>query len=152
MNEKLLSMVDYVLQPVKIDNFKTIKQEYYDVIKYAKLLNTSLSLGQFIRCDLDGNVLIPPTGWGSGYNPDNPLPDEYMFEWKQYQEAEERCIFKEYKANIVSNEFIEIIYGNKYDIFTYSIHDCSFHNYWDKELETIEDLVWSNIELKQEKL
>lgn len=87
---RLISMVDYVLLQVKECHLDE-NRFGNNVVKYAKLLKTPLLLGQFIPCDLEGNVLEEPFALKTdGYIGEGSLT---AIACEQYQQAQERKMF-----------------------------------------------------------
>ena len=136
----LIPLTDYVLSITpdkieysdKLDYFQTFEKLILD---YATLLKTPIELGQFMPCDLDGNVLKEPThlqkmqaGWM-----DNPI-DNNFYKVKEYNEAKERVLFK----------------GCEVETFVdYSLVKFNGDNIWVSwnKTKTIEDLTHLNLEL-----
>lgn len=99
--DKLISMVDFVLEQISERN----KEPEYDsfefmekVSNYAKFLKQPLTLGMFVPCDLDGNVLEIPHEDNSKYGNigiDGKFNNAQFFkESEEYQEAKERVLFE----------------------------------------------------------
>jgi hypothetical protein len=134
--KNLTSMTDFVLEQIELNNKKiNDDSRTLDIIdNYAQFLKTPLSLGMFIPCDEDGNVLITPTEF-------NPI---YWSE--QYKKAKEKVLFKGFEVKNHSN-FKKSI-GKKSNIF---------HVFWyqddrwvlSKGIKIIEDLARFNLELKK---
>ncbi len=97
---KLVSMVDYVLerndQKLPGGIYKHITDAFdfsSQVIKYARFLKQPLTLGMFVPCDEDGNVLEDPESTmkqGNGNVYYNAEPEDF----EEYEKAEQRCLFK----------------------------------------------------------
>lgn len=100
-DRKLISMKDYVLEQKQIwnhDNTMHASANYVTAtVNYANFLTLQLELGQFVPCDLEGNVLSEPEGFMvyKGW-----LKDDKYWEGadlkliKQYQQAKDRVIFE----------------------------------------------------------
>lgn len=93
---KLISMVGFI-EWIKFENPENfVKEDFSDgrlgkynvVYQYANFLKQPLTLGMFVPCDEDGNVLEIPTGWGNT-NVDREMTEEDYF----YQKAKERVLF-----------------------------------------------------------
>lgn len=95
---KLVSMTDYVLSQEKKGLQNTDRHlRFESILRYAKFLSQPLTLGMFVPCDLDGNVI--KLSEEHKKEPNNWSPCE--IEW--YKKAKERVLF----AN-VSYSFDEI--------------------------------------------
>lgn len=80
---ELISMTKYVLS-----NSNWYGNKYHRITQaYANFLNTELSLGMFIPCDLEGNVLEEPKAELSYLS-------FYNIRLKQFQEAKSRVLFE----------------------------------------------------------
>ena len=106
---------------------------------HAKFLQQIPTLGMFVPCDEEGNVLEEPDSIGVG--------NEFYYEraLDQYQQAEQRVIFEgwliQYKDNlqiVVSAQNMDNIYFNIDGTILYK----------SKLIKTIEDLVPYNLILK----
>jgi len=84
--KKLISMTDYVLQ-----QYEEIQQSNVfenNCFNYAKFLKQPLTLGMFVPCDLEGNIMKEPY---MVFADDNEECDDYI---KLFCEAKERCLFE----------------------------------------------------------
>ena len=102
---KLIPMTDYVHSEFD-KHLQTLKGytafDYMIKVKnYANLLSTPLTLGMFVPCDLEGNVLEEPKR--ILYKDEDGYYDEVHWEinTKEYQQAKERVLFKEQKIKEV---------------------------------------------------
>lgn len=105
-------------------------------IRNTLFLNKPLNLGQFIPCDLEGNVLWEPKEYNIifGNNRRNPLYGKQM---KQYQEAEKRVLFKGNWVFVAKrSNYFEIRKSPKGHLIRLSVND------------KIKDLVELGLELK----
>jgi len=126
---KLISMIDFVLQDKSITGIS--------IINYAYFLKKPLELWMFVPCDEYGNVL-------EEINDDYPNNIEYFEEIEQYNKAKERCLFEGFE--------IKHHHSSKKSICTF---DNFFHIFWNtndfwelsKGIFTIEDLVKYNLQL-----
>lgn len=154
MEKKLISTTDYVLEQDKVrpsyklyetDWAKEFELRFKSVVNYANFLRQPLTLGMFIACDKEGNVLEKPKKydlWLKGYFVHTQL-DKYY----QYRKAKERVLFEGF--TISEND------GSDGRFWTVSKGDVSFQ--WDSaENEffmmsgfTIESLVKYNLTLTQ---
>ena len=99
---KLISMTDFVLGTESdLDKYNPIglgydiQKRYGNIIKYANFLKQPLTLGMFVPCDEDGNVLEEPESYGlpvDRHNQGCHITEEH----DKYYEAKERVLF-EYK-------------------------------------------------------
>ncbi|NQY41969.1 MAG: hypothetical protein HRT87_01280 [Legionellales bacterium] len=74
-------------------------EKYHEIVHYQKLITLPPSLGKFIACDLEGNVLEKPVN----YERYGEIEVNGGLKWgsdcKQYQEAQNRVIFEGCKYN-----------------------------------------------------
>lgn len=136
-------MTDFVLEI--LDNDVTvsygIRDKVVEIRNYAKFLKQPLTLGMFIPCDLEGNVLVEPSFSGV-------VEDEqyYGAEMDVYQEAKERVLFED--SEIKNEIFIHdikhyyLVVNNKKIAWNYN-DEWVFY----KENNTIEDLITYNFTL-----
>jgi len=150
--KKLIKLSDYVIQSdlKKFMEVQSINHQnseranrYYNILKYAKLLQQKPTLGMFIPCDLDGNVLEEPLqGLHGNEQYEGALMDEY-------QQAKERVLFKGFKLEIENNELCFIENEEMQLNFVYlkdrKLLRCDFTSY-----RTIEDLTSYGLELNKE--
>jgi hypothetical protein len=96
---KLISMKDFVLEQLNDDRPHISDQFEWDLFNhcfvarvenYANFLNQPLTLGMFVPCDEDGDVLEEPDLDIQG-RPTNCQPDYVEF----YQQAKERVLFED---------------------------------------------------------
>jgi hypothetical protein len=136
---KLQSMTDFVLSL----DITEIKQRN-SIINYANFLKQPLTLGMFIPCDLEGNML------GKQYtknhlksiNYDGCI-DDYAL---KYKEAKERVLFKGFEILYQDSEDNCIQDKSKQAfIFDRKTKLCQSDD--GEDLKTIEDLVKYNLEL-----
>jgi len=103
---KLISMTEFVL--AKHQEYKSkilsglpLETSYKEhsklCLKYANLLNQPLTLGMFVLCDFEGNVLEEPERW-SNYDPltmrREPPKSDWWLKCDTYQKAKERVLFE----------------------------------------------------------
>ena len=84
-----MSMVDFVLENEKQPYVEGTK--YKDLVNYAKFLKQYLSLGMFVPCDDEGNVLEEPKDY------EQRLPNmmtEYNDEIYRYKQAKDKVLFE----------------------------------------------------------
>ena len=148
---ELISCEDYVLEEVKDYQRKDTLQGMADVIaegavmdrvsKYARLLKQPLTLGMFVPCDLEGNVLSEPQlhtnqigfdTWEEDYNPDDI---------KQYKQAKDRVVFEGFEVDYLDGFAVGVKNGNLLIRFWFdghiSINTVEFN---EPEVKSISDL------------
>lgn len=135
---KLVSMTNFILETAfgYGNEFMTAQQFCNKVIKYAEFLKQPILIGQFVPCDLDGNILEKP----NNYN------DKIIWlegENRVYQEAEYRVIFKDFlimetRPNPEYTKSISHL-SSLFNVFWFS----NITQQWiiSKGLRTVEDLV-----------
>jgi len=139
--EKLISMTDFVLEQ---DKKASLGGAYDKIVRYAKFLKQSLTLGMFVPCDENGNVL-------EEINEDYPNNVEYFEEIEQYNKAKKRCLFEGFECNyfdlggaeITNKSSFEIINKDNIQICIYKSKPNYFiwNNTNGKEHPIIEDLI-----------
>jgi len=106
--EKLLSNTEFgfYVRELEINDHKKLElRESYDFF-----LKQSLTLGMFVPCDLDGNVLKEPKMWKTwlevyGYNIEGKTKGRYTSQLEarrdclKYQEAKDRVLFDGFSFN-----------------------------------------------------
>lgn len=137
---KLLSMLNFVLKQNEI--LKTYKNHdktplFERCVFYAKFLKQPLTLGMFVPCDLDGNVLEEPLHIEL-YEGDN-----YDSDCKKYQQAKERIIFKGFKFDFEITEIIGVV-NDSYRMWFYKDGNININS---KKAKIIEDLIPYNLTL-----
>lgn len=93
---KLISMTDFVLKFGKETNRDNYEKAYDKISSYARFLKQPLTLGMFVPCDSDGNVLTKNTMSEDTCEDDC---DHYncvkeMNQCISYQEAKDRVLFE----------------------------------------------------------
>ena len=99
---KLINMVDFVLDQGNPSN--TDSQFTDKVMAYANFLKQPLTLGMFVPCDLDGNILQKEIGADF-------LSDHDMDKFLEYEESKERILFQGW--NVEEKCVDSIVIGNK---------------------------------------
>lgn len=93
---KLISMTDFVQEQIsKISKQDTSGYLHQILSEYANFLKQDLTLGMFVPCDEEGNVLEEKDFYQKGVNRDEHT--SYMKALKQYQQAKERVLFEGYE-------------------------------------------------------
>lgn len=87
---KLVSMTEFVIEFMNNSelNDKEILNTFY---KYANFLNKPLTLGIFVPCDEDGNVLIEPSTQNYLHGQDSFVYNRLN---RDYKAAKERVLFE----------------------------------------------------------
>jgi len=147
--EKLISMTDFVIS-MREDKEKDNIRKFWACERYASFLKQPLTLGMFVPCDLDGNVLEEHMHIFSD-NPDKSLSKMYQKQPEviEYHEAKKRCLFEGFEVYRKDKFGTTIFFEQCYIIF------CSKNTFLGKFkndriynknlLYTIEDLVKYNI-------
>ena len=139
---KLISMTDYVIKKANEDrpcDRGAILQEISD---YADFLKQTLTLGMFIPCDENENVLNPKK-----FTIDNhPIFDGGVL----YQEAKQRVIFEEFKIIDQCEDYFQI----ETEYYNFRITFCNGEINVDNSIDefivnTIEDLIEFEITLTE---
>lgn len=112
--DKLIGMTDFVLWHAENFNFNTDDlYSFNDVINYANFLKQPLTLGMFVPCDADGNIMEEPVNyniWGELHYNNGENNGTIGFEdHLKYQEAKDRVLF-EGKPNVrtTGNPYIRL--------------------------------------------
>ena len=139
---KLISMTAFVLEREMSD--KTIMKRFVEICDYANFLNQHLTLGMFVPCDEDGNVLEQPTAKNSLNTIDHDL------RLMNYKEAKDKVLFEgfEYaKTHSIGMEKVLDLFVFPYTETKIGLTKKSegFRTWF--KLEKIEDLVQCNLTL-----
>lgn len=109
---KLIPMTDFVLEQVVKMESKEIT--YLRIFNYAKFLKQPLTLGMFVPCDENGNILENPFK-------ENGRPARGIYE--KYQKAKEKVLFKGfyYQSNFSQkqNELYEYVRNEHPHVFSF---------------------------------
>lgn len=97
-------MSDFVLntQNKEITVSYGYRNKLSEITNYAKFLKKPLTLGMFVCCDKDGNVMIHPCE--KGFLGSQEM--QYDFYKKKYQEAKERVLFEGFSFNKKKEQII----------------------------------------------
>ena len=127
--KQLIKMSDYVLEQIeKLKNSEiNILQFRNNIEAYANFLKKPLTIGMFVACDDEGNVLEDIIGNGMIHN--------YSEKVKQYQQAKAKVLF-EVNFNVIDRKTYKILTLDGKNIWVS----------WNKS-KTIEDLIPYNLEL-----
>lgn len=100
---KLISMTDFVLGYSQ--NSKTGYEAGYNALvglrifkNYAQFLKQPLTLGMFVPCDEDGNVLDSPRNANKDSLAYDWLHEQYRYKEAIYQQAKERVLFERFSV------------------------------------------------------
>ena len=116
---KLISMTDFVLEQSELKTKNTefelgLLKSVQLIYNYANFIKQPLTLGMFVPCDLDGNVLeeIDEVDGSITYNCDEL--DFLNTKICEYQQAKDRVIFDgfSFSNNILYNSFQTIEFMN----------------------------------------
>lgn len=111
-------MKDYVLERIKLTvhggRGTTATKHLMAVVNYANLLNEPPSLGKFVPCDLEGNVLSEPERSDCQIYGQPKMEElQYEIRLKQYQQAKDRVVFDGFRIenSTITNDIIGIGQG-----------------------------------------
>ena len=131
--KKLISMTDYVLErSLKDISEYTITEAFKDgakvmneIFNYAKFLKQPLKLEMFIACDDEGNVLEEPEQFQEWLNSDHYFnaSESICHQCRMFQQAKEKVLFEGF--------------------------DLQTANFWLYAQETIEDLIYYDLQLTE---
>ena len=103
---KLQSMTDYVLWLEQNKGY--LPDFHFSCIKYAKFLKRPLTLGMFVPCDLDGNIIEQPCDI---INTDGCRDCAC----KEYKKSQERVLFKGFELDFKS-DYTTIVWNKEIDV------------------------------------
>ena len=129
--KKLTGMTAYIKE--KEEN-KWFSKRYINIAAHATFLTSVPTLGMFVACDLEGNILEEPEFHEP--NNENEIGD-YDELRHQYQQAKSRVIFKGFDADGYSVE------NGRTDVFYKVANGWLLY----PAIKTIEDLVPYNLEM-----
>lgn len=141
------TMTDFVLDSIKEYQQKNDGTRLFsvkpidDIEKYAKLLSQPLTLGMFVPCDEEGNVLKG--------KPLSPAEDSDWIKWENEQEdyfkALDKVIFEGFEIKDLGDKLYRL--SNENEGFT-----LIFRNFNDRmlslECKSVEDLIQYKLKLK----
>lgn len=131
---KLISMIYFVLEQL---GTKQSSSEFKEVVKnYASFLKQPLTLGMFVPCDNEGNVLEEPQTEFK-YLKGSTGEDIQ----KEYQKAKERVLFDGFGTRINNTSAVQLTNAEKSSIFFF--HERSLFYVMGDEYckKKIEDLI-----------
>ena len=148
---KLISMTDFVLQQVKnapLQEYNQVNETFVNkVVAYAEFLKQSLKLQMFVACDEDDEILFPITLGGQRIIYDEFVHDSTMDKVKEYDEAEKRVLFKDFRIieNNSKSHPKTVQFQNLLNPFWFLTETNSWHI--SKGLKTLEDLIEFKLDL-----
>jgi len=94
-------MIEYVLDSKNhlSSDSSQIQVRLNKILYYAEFLKQPLTLGMFVPCDLESNVLEEPNSNDDYYKDANGISENYFIDFKEYQKAKERVLFKGFKVD-----------------------------------------------------
>ena len=146
--KQLIKMSDYVLEQIeKLKNSEiNILQFRNNIEAYANFLKQPLTIGMFVPCDDDGNVLEEPKCIYIYKTQPFECSSDEMYRCRKYLEAKEKVLFKgfEVKEEVFVHGKIHYFIQKEDNKVMYN-----FNNEWVVygKLKTIEDLIPYNLEL-----
>ena len=127
---KLISMTEFVLEQREKRNKDNIR--FLDCEKYANFLNQPLTLGMFIPCDEDGNVLKEPKNNG------NQSTEFFSVAFDKYQQAKDKVLFERFFDTINAPQYSHYISDGMQSVFYMSKNGSTYKNILG--MKKIEDL------------
>ena len=144
--KQLIKMSDYVLEQIeKLKNSEiNILQFRNNIEAYANFLKKPLTIGMFVPCDDDGNVLEEPKCIYIYKTQPFECSSDEMYRCRKYLEAKAKVLFKGFDVDFEDGIIIPFL--GKYPIVFF---DNSDSNKWilSDKFKTIEDLIPYNLEL-----
>jgi len=100
--KKLVSMTEFVLQLGETSTFDMDKGDWFyketekldEIRAYAKFLKTPLTLGMFVPCDEDGNVLEEPLQEHYSDCTEEQNAKDWLYNIEKYQLAKDKVLFE----------------------------------------------------------
>ena len=158
----LIGSTDYILEQtknIKTACFKTAHIPLNNLAERAAFLKQTPTLGMFVPCDEDGNVLEEPDHLNykhiNGFNEivfiSQSKQNKYHSDCDEYQKAQSKVIFKGFEVKYFDLGGGEITSKSSFEIIKGDLQICVYKaipNYfiWNK-FKTIEDLVPYNLEM-----
>lgn len=104
---KLIGMREFVLENIENNTGKMkiggAAKSLHQINEYAHFLSQPLTLGMFVPCDLDGNVLEEPKCMYIYNTQRFECSSEEMYQCRKYNEAKERVLFEGFEYDPVSS-------------------------------------------------
>ena len=144
--KKLISMADFVLELGKTNQIDLSNEAFIDVfLNYANFLKQPLTLGMFVPCDDDGNVLEEPDRWDDYVKaPESFDGNKEWYNLYAYEQAKERVLFEGFSLQYQSSYTI-VVDNEKHEV-KFRIRDTQIFT-----IETLvnKDLTLTSSALKQ---
>lgn len=146
-------MTDFVLheERFKEDSDTAI----FKVTNYAQFLKQPLTLGMFVPCDADGNVLEKPKDFNDFlFNSDTSTPtkDYYVIHGKhinEYYQAKERILFEGFEIKDYPDVISFYTSWGYFDWDKEFLHFIDIENNYSTTIETVENLLKYRLELTE---
>ncbi|KUY28046.1 hypothetical protein [Elizabethkingia ursingii] len=144
MENKLISMTDFVLSKERASGYYESQIDFYDgeckdkanIIAYAQFLKQPLALWMFVPCDENNVSLEEPTSIKWVYGCEQYFEQDKA--WKEYKKAKSRVLFEGFEIEKSKSRIG--FYLAEYNYIDYSIVQNNFSSP-SKYLTTIEDLI-----------
>ncbi len=146
-SHKLIPMTTFVIEYYSHEGYADL-QTLKLMKNYANFLKKSLHLGMFVPVDEQGNVLKEPPNYPSWkslkHNNNSDANDNIAFEEnKVYQNAEQKCLFKDFKVDYNGYSRVRIIATYNHSIeLSFNKNDLSFLHFQDVESLTSFDEIF----------
>lgn len=129
---------------------KTIRDKWISHRNRVKLGQLNLAIGQFIACDLEGNVLEAPQKY-SDLDFDKDSVNEWSNNITAYNEAKDRILFEGFSMSACAqtSQYNWSITDGTIHIFWFSKTTQSWTSFNPKKNVTIEDVVKYNLTLTE---
>jgi len=147
--EKLIPMTAFVLaEEAFISQFYTRDartiEPYNNIVRYAQFLTPIPTLGMFVPCDADGNVLLIP-----GSAPIYTHSENYII---KYNEAKSKVLFEGWSVIGQDDNVVEIEKDNEniwIDFFLkHNLTPClKLHSGYEEDIHSIEELIQYDLKL-----
>ena len=135
---KLISMTEFVLAQREKRNKDNIR--FLDCEKYANFLNQPLTLGMFIPCDEDGNVLEKHFDYDDWlkYKDHHTYGVNFIKKCQEYQQAKDKVLFEGFFDTINAPQYSHYISDGMQSVFYMSKNGSTYKNILG--MKKIEDL------------
>lgn len=115
--EKLIGMVDFVLELGKTNQIDLSDEAFIDVVlNYAKFLKQPLTLGMFVPADEEDNILEEPDRWDDYVKaPESFDGNKEWYDLYAYEQAKERVLFEGFSLQYQSSYTI-VVDNEKHEV------------------------------------
>lgn len=141
-DNKLISMVDFTLSFLKdyeTDDSRVLNQ----ILRYAEFLKQPLTLGMFVPCDEEGNVLEKPNY--KQYDFSNDEEKLYKNDLAYFESAKEKVFFEGFEIG-KEREYPKVSNGRLgFIIDEYGFWLCPLDSFDGQRIDSIEDLAKLNL-------